>query len=250
MSKRKADSGITESSRGRKASKPQKKLVDDVRTLPVDDRAAAFMTLPSAAVLSPDAAAGFRYIEANVYIAHGHMHLFDYGQNVADMHLDANALRMHQSSLVVGKVPGFEVMGARGVFARARILKDTTLMEYTGIVRSAKREIEVSAYKMDLRSARQQTDMSPEDKAQVIAGLDELGVDIIDADIFGNISRFVNHSSVPNLRQQTDATLTRVFFVTTRDIDPGEQLSINYGGANTFGNEMSAVRWPLGDLAN
>lgn len=256
MSKRTADGDITGSSsrRGRKASKPQKKQhVDDVRTLPIDDRAAAFMTLPSAAVLSPDAAAAFKYIEANVYIANGKVHLFDYGLNVEDMTAEADALRLHHSSLVVGKVPGFEMMGAgagaRGVFARVGIFKDTTLMEYTGIVRSAKKEINSSAYKMDLRSARQHTDMALEEKAQIVAGLDELGVDMIDADAFGNISRYVNHSSVPNLRKQTDATLTRVFLVSTRDIKPDEQLSYNYG-VHTFGNDMSAVRWPHGALAN
>ena len=82
--------------------------------------------------------------------------------------------------------------------------------------------------------------MALEEKAQIVAGLDELGVDMIDADAFGNISRYVNHSSVPNLRKQTDATLTRVFLVSTRDIEPDEQLSYNYG-VHTFGNVCRAM---------
>lgn len=58
---------------------------------------------------------------------------------------------------------------------------------------------------------------------------------VIDANERGNIARWINHSCKPNCEallhedEGGDPTKDRVFIEATRDIEPGEELSYNYG---------------------
>jgi [histone H3]-lysine36 N-trimethyltransferase len=55
-------------------------------------------------------------------------------------------------------------------------------------------------------------------------------IQVIDATRKGNISRYINHSCNPNAETQkwfVDG-FTRVGFFTTREVQPGEEISFDY----------------------
>ena len=100
----------------------------------------------------------------------------------------------------------------RGVFALGRIVAGEALFEYKGTVLSwkeAQRRYERSAVEdghtffFDLGDGR-----------------------VIDGARGGNSARWVNHSCEPNCETEQDGS--RVFFHALRDIEPGEELFIDY----------------------
>jgi uncharacterized protein len=102
-----------------------------------------------------------------------------------------------------------------GVFAESTIDEDAYVGEYTGLVRRFFRfKPDPNAYCFHYPTRFWST------KVFVVDALHE-----------GNIMRFVNHSDIPNLTPvcMVDRGLTHIAFMTTRLIDKGEQLTIDYG---------------------
>lgn len=101
----------------------------------------------------------------------------------------------------------------KGVFALQAIPEGETLFEYVG---------EVITWKEALRR-------HPHDPAQpdhtFYFHIDDHHV--IDGAHGGNSSRFINHSCDPNC--EADETGGRVFIKTLRRVEPGEELSFDYG---------------------
>ena len=100
----------------------------------------------------------------------------------------------------------------RGVFAVARISAGETILEYKGKLISwaaAQRRYERSA---------------AEDGHTFFFDLDDGRV--IDGAQGGNSARWVNHSCEPNCEAEQRGS--RVFFQALRDIEPGEELFIDY----------------------
>ncbi|KAJ1911946.1 hypothetical protein H4219_005775 [Mycoemilia scoparia] len=71
---------------------------------------------------------------------------------------------------------------------------------------------------------------------------------VIDGRCHSNVSHFFNHSCDPNLRvypvfiDHTDATLHRIAFFASKDIDIGQELCFDYmGGGNGAGNDNTAA---------
>ncbi|SAL87290.1 nuclear protein SET [Caballeronia arvi] len=100
----------------------------------------------------------------------------------------------------------------RGVFAVARISAGETLLEYKGKLISwaaAQRRYERSA---------------AEDGHTFFFELDDGRV--IDGAQGGNSARWVNHSCEPNCEAEQQGS--RVFFQALQDIEPGEELFVDY----------------------
>ena len=101
----------------------------------------------------------------------------------------------------------------KGVFALQPIAEGETVIEYVG---------EVISWKEAIRR-------HPHDPLQpdhtFYFHLDEKRV--IDGNVGGNSSRWINHSCDPNL--EADDASGRVFLVALRDIAPGEELFFDYG---------------------
>lgn len=58
----------------------------------------------------------------------------------------------------------------------------------------------------------------------------------LDANYYGNVTHFINHSCVPNIASyavminNADPTMHRIAFFATRDINAGEELVFDYAG--------------------
>ncbi|MCI0748569.1 MAG: SET domain-containing protein-lysine N-methyltransferase [Verrucomicrobia subdivision 3 bacterium] len=50
----------------------------------------------------------------------------------------------------------------------------------------------------------------------------------LDGDVEGNIARFINHSCAPNAEAEVSGG-ERIWIVALRDINPGEEITFNYG---------------------
>lgn len=101
----------------------------------------------------------------------------------------------------------------RGVFAVQAIPAGTELIEYEG---------ETISWEEALR--RHPHDPSQPDHTFYFH-IDDARV--IDGNIGGNASRWINHSCEPNCEAEEDGD--RVFIKALRDIAPGEELSFDYG---------------------
>lgn len=101
----------------------------------------------------------------------------------------------------------------RGVFALLPIARDERIIEYTG---------EVIGWPEALR--RHPHD--PKDPNHTFYFSLEGGL-VIDANVGGNSSRWINHACEPNC--QADETDGRVFIRALRDLQPGDELFYDYG---------------------
>ena len=102
-----------------------------------------------------------------------------------------------------------------GLFAEADFEADTFIGEYVGRVRQIKRfHPDINGYCMHYPSA-----------------FFSYNYFVIDAKEAGNVTRFMNHSSQPNLKPLCvlDRNLLHVVFYTTRKVSKGEELTFNYG---------------------
>jgi SET domain-containing protein len=99
-----------------------------------------------------------------------------------------------------------------GVFARRRIRRGTTILEYLGE--------RLSHAQADARYA----DKDPNDNHTFLFTVDEKIV--IDAGVDGNEARFVNHGCDPNCQSATQER--RIFIEAIRTIQPGEELNYDY----------------------
>lgn len=101
----------------------------------------------------------------------------------------------------------------RGVFALQAIPAGTRLIEYTG-------------ERIDWDEAMDRHPHDPADPNHTFYfSLDDGRV--IDANVGGNASRWINHSCDPNC--QADESEGRVFIEALRDLQPGEELFYDYG---------------------
>ena len=101
----------------------------------------------------------------------------------------------------------------RGVFALQAIPAGTRLIEYTG-------------ERIDWDGAMDRHPHDPTDPNHTFYfSLDDGRV--IDANVGGNASRWINHSCAPNC--QADESEGRVFIEALRDLLPGEELFYDYG---------------------
>jgi SET domain-containing protein len=103
----------------------------------------------------------------------------------------------------------------RGVFASARIAEGKRIVEYTGEL------ISLEESERRYPSARD----APEDPEHTyLLMLDDERV--IDANVGGNDSRFINHCCTPNCEPMVFGD--RMWIVAVRDIAPGEELGYDY----------------------
>lgn len=104
----------------------------------------------------------------------------------------------------------FRTSGIHGTggFARVAIARGTRVIEYVG---------EVIDKQESLRRC--------EDQNVFIFTLD--AERDLDGSVDWNLARFINHSCAANCEAEVDHG--RIWFVATRDISPGEEITINYG---------------------
>lgn len=101
----------------------------------------------------------------------------------------------------------------RGVFALQAIAAGTRLIEYTG-------------ERIGWDEAMRRHPHDPADPNHTFYfSLDD--GQVIDANVGGNASRWINHSCDPNC--EADETEGRVFIEALRDLQPGEELFYDYG---------------------
>jgi uncharacterized protein len=114
------------------------------------------------------------------------------------------------------RTPLFEVrhspIHGYGVFARRRIRKGTTVIEYLGD--------RVSHAQADARYE----DKDPNDNHTFLFTVDAKTV--IDAGVNGNEARYINHGCDPNCESTT--VNKRIFIEAIRTIQPGEELAYDY----------------------
>jgi SET domain-containing protein len=114
------------------------------------------------------------------------------------------------------RTPLFEVRYSRihgyGVFARRRIRKGTTVLEYLGD--------RLTHQQADARYAEK----DPRDSHTFLFTVDAKTV--IDAGVGGNEARYVNHGCDPNC--QSVSLNKRIFIEAIRTIQPGEELAYDY----------------------
>ena len=102
-----------------------------------------------------------------------------------------------------------------GLFSRGVLEKGTFVGEYTGPVRQVqKKDPDINAY-----------------CAKYPTKLFSKGYFVIDASEHANEMRFVNHSDTPNLSAVyiCDRNLVHTAFIAKKNIQPGEELTIDYG---------------------
>ena len=100
----------------------------------------------------------------------------------------------------------------RGVFARRRIRKGTTIIEYLGDVITN-----------DVADTRYE-DKDPRDNHTFLFTVDSKHV--IDAGVNGNEARYINHGCDPNC--QSTGLRKRIWIEAIRTIQPGEELKYDY----------------------
>jgi uncharacterized protein len=115
------------------------------------------------------------------------------------------------------EVRGSEIHG-RGVYATTFIPKEARIIEYIG-ERIDKEESERRA------NAQHQKSLETGDAAVYIFTLSR-NFDL-DGNVPWNIARLINHSCVPNCEAWIEGR--RIFIHALRDINPGEELSFDYG---------------------
>jgi SET domain-containing protein len=103
----------------------------------------------------------------------------------------------------------------RGVYATARIPKDSWIIEYTGE--------RISHAEADLRY-----DDSAMDRHHTFLFVVDHDT-CIDAFIGGNDARYINHSCEPNCEAVVAEGEGEIWIVALRDILPGEELVYDYG---------------------
>ena len=133
-----------------------------------------------------------------------------------------------------GKSPLFEIrsspIAGSGAFALQPIPAWTRLIEYTG--ERVSHEVADARYEEDEASGNTHT---------VLFTVDDRTV--IDAGVGGNEARFFNHSCDPNC--QSIIVRRRVYLETTRDIEPGEELTYDYEIPREGEDDETARRkWP------
>lgn len=115
------------------------------------------------------------------------------------------------------EVRGSEIHG-RGVYATTFIPKEARIIEYIG-ERIDKEESERRA------NAQHQKSLETGDAAVYIFTLSK-NFDL-DGNVPWNIARLINHSCAPNCEAWIEGR--RIFIHALRDINPGEELSFDYG---------------------
>jgi uncharacterized protein len=95
-----------------------------------------------------------------------------------------------------------------GGFAKAAIAKDTRIVEYVGERISKATSLERC-----------------EQNNEFIFTLNER--EDLDGNVAWNLARFINHSCAPNCEAELDDD--RIWIIANRDIQPGEELTFNYG---------------------
>ena len=112
--------------------------------------------------------------------------------------------------------PMFEVRNSkihgRGVFAKRRIRKGTTVIEYLGDI--------ITNDEADTRYE----DKDPRDNHTFLFTIDSKRV--IDAGVNGNEARFINHGCDPNC--QSTGLRKRIWIEAIKTIQPGEELKYDY----------------------
>lgn len=107
---------------------------------------------------------------------------------------------------------------SRGIFARRDVPKDTRILEYTG-ERVTKAE--------SLRRANARFARSQKTGCAAVYIFDINKRYDIDGGVTGNVARLINHSCDPNC-EALDMR-NRIFIYAKRAIQPGEELSYDYG---------------------
>jgi SET domain-containing protein len=98
-----------------------------------------------------------------------------------------------------------------GLYAKTRISEDTPIIQYTG-----------------RRLTQKQADRHAEKNAGACIYLFELDKKaVLDGDTPDNIAKYINHSCEPNC--YTDISDGEIWIYALRDIQPGEELSYDYG---------------------
>jgi SET domain-containing protein len=117
------------------------------------------------------------------------------------------------------KRPWFEVRGSaiqgRGVFALRHIPQDTWIVQYTG---------ETITHE---ESDRRYDDDAMRRHHTFLFVLDDHHV--IDAAVGGSDARYINHSCEPNCEAVYEEDDGEIWIVAVRDIQPGEELTYDYG---------------------
>ena len=179
------------------------------------------MAKPPPDVFSPTALGLFTFVDRNVE-RRGRSLVFNHINEPSD----AAALDEGIKLVFVAKVPGFGEQ--RGVFAKENIKDRTLISEYVGLIE------------------RQQE--NPNEGGDYCMNCPTIGDGVvINAEIYGNVSRFYNHSNNANMITHV-VDGKHLFVITGRDVVQGEQLTIDYG-ENYFkgeepSNELGDVRWP------
>lgn len=167
----------------------------------------------------------FRYLRtlhfANFAELKGSMNKFPWNYGFVLFSHDSHRLgRQYQHKFIRGDTADLSIRWidntlGYGVFADSPIEENSYVGEYTGLVRKFCRfKPDPNAYCFHYPTRFWST------RLYVVDALHE-----------GNILRFVNHSDIPNLTPvcMVDRGLTHIAFMTTRHIDEGEQLTIDYG---------------------
>ena len=123
-----------------------------------------------------------------------------------------------------------------GVFATKDIPKGTFVAEYTGEI------VPLTAAKCRLSS------LGENESCYLIVFREHFGDRIvstcIDAQYYGNISRFMNHSCTPNLTMiavRTDSVVPRLCLFSCKEVKSGEELSFSYFGKHGAEIDKSTV---------
>ncbi|KAF4093565.1 hypothetical protein AMELA_G00003320 [Ameiurus melas] len=128
-----------------------------------------------------------------------------------------------------------------GVVTQEAIKRGSFVCEYAG---------EVIGFE---EARRRQMSQTPEDQNYIIAvqehgGSQRLGVTFVDPVAVGNVGRFLNHSCQPNLTMvpvRVHSLVPRLALFSSRDIEPGEELSFDYSGGHAQRTDAAAAAGAL-----